>query len=463
MLSNKSRYDQLSKKRGKQFDDNQTNQFSLEKLLEHAQYIRTHPAAESLDAIQYFRKVLTIENKPPIDEVIQTGLIPHFVYLLEMDDNPTIQFEVAWILTNVTSGSAAQTEVVVGYNAIPAFLRLLSSKEERVQEQSVWALGNIAGDRADFRDTILTGGAMRMILDIMSQPHCGESFMKNATWCISNLCRNKDERNPYQMVKPFLHEIISLLYKDINEVVMDTCWTLSFITEADKSQVDDVLKLNILPRLMEIIDSRNPVLQTPALRTIGNIVAGNDEQTQACIDAKIMPRLCLLLDSENTNLKKEAAWAISNIAAGKPEQIQLILDFELVEVLMQYIESSTVEVKKECAWAICNGICGGDLHQVFEFCKRNAVKGICKTLVPTYDVKLLRMCIEALSRVFEVGNMLKSKLQFDSNPFIHQFSQFNGFDAVEQLMYLPPEKTIPGLEKFVATHFGFVDDGNVSV
>lgn len=59
---------------------------------------------------------------------------------------------------------------------------------------------------------------------------------------------------------------------------------------------------------------------TPALRAIGNIVTGTDEQTQVVIDAGVFAVFPSLLTNSKTNIQKEATWTMSNITAGRQDQ-----------------------------------------------------------------------------------------------------------------------------------------------
>lgn len=118
----------------------------MQNLPMYAQMIRSQDVKMMLEATQSFRKVLSIDRNPPIQQVIDCGVLPFFVEFLKIESEPLLQFEAAWAITNIASGSSVHTQLVIQSGAVPIFVALLRSPHEDVREQCVWALGNTAGD-----------------------------------------------------------------------------------------------------------------------------------------------------------------------------------------------------------------------------------------------------------------------------------------------------------------------------
>lgn len=335
------------------------------------------------EAAKAIRKLLSVENCPPIEEVVNSGVIPRLVSFLKWDHRPLLQFETAWALTNIASGNQQQTAAVLEAGAIDAFVRLLNSPTPEVREQAVWALGNIAGDSPGFRNKVLEAGALPLILKELSEadlPHTKANIVRYGTWTLSNLCRGKPEP-PLHMVAPALPVLRQLLYATETDILTDACWALSYLSDSqdssDGTRIDEVINSGVCARLAELLGHTSYLVQTPALRAVGNIVTGksrfklsgfisvgNDQQTQTMLGFNILPRLRALLESSKKAIKKEACWAISNITAGNREQIEEVICAGIIPDLVRLLQTGEFDVKREAAWAISNAASGGNVRQV---------------------------------------------------------------------------------------------------
>ncbi|KAL5580371.1 hypothetical protein UlMin_012813 [Ulmus minor] len=416
--------------------DGSQNAAVLEKRLESipvmVQAIWSDDPNSQLEATTQFRKLLSIERSPPIDEVIKAGVVPRFVEFLGRLDMPQLQFEAAWALTNVASGTSEHTRVVIDHGSIPQFVLLLSSGSDDVREQAVWALGNVAGDSPSCRDLVLSHGALIPLLAQLNE-RSKLSMLRNATWTLSNFCRGKPA-TPFEQVKPALPVLQQLIFLNDEEVLTDACWALSYLSDGPNDKIQAVIDSGVCPRLVELLTHPSPTVLVPALRTVGNIVTGDDAQTQFVIENQVLPCLFQLLSQNHKkSIKKEACWTISNITAGNKAQIQAVIDANIILPLIHLLQHAEFDIKKEAAWAISNATSGGSHEQIKLLVDQGCIKPLCDLLICP-DPRIIAVCLEGLENILKVGEADKEMgLNGGINLCAQVIDDSEGLEKIESL------------------------------
>jgi hypothetical protein len=382
------------------------------------------------------RRLLSSDKNPPINEVIEAGLLPRLRELLLDFTRPSLQLEVCWVLTNICSGSSEQTQAVVECGVIPILVRILSSQDETLQEQALWAIANIAGDRAEFRDFCLSAGITEPLVSILGKSIRLKSTqaIRLAVWVASNLCRGQPAPC-FEALLPVL-QLLGRCFAISNdsEVLADTAWALNYLTEeADQYRMGSIIRFFDINRMSMLLGHPSSTVHTPMLRVVGNLVSGPSDVTQALVEAGVLGRLNSLSFSHKKAVRKESLWAISNICADSEVMLQAVIDAGLMGCICDILRNGSVdfEERREAVWTLCNAATVGSRNQKLTLVLRDGFRvlellsdylGVCR------DIAVLRSVLDAIYALLDAGDEAN-----DLNPFCHIIEECGGLDLIESL------------------------------
>ena len=136
---------------------------------------------------------------------------------------------------------------------INVLVELLGSPRIEVIEQAIWGLGNIAGDSHKVRDLVINAGAIIPIANILDRAMAGTSFVRNASWTLSNLCRGRPAP-PFAKVSRAVSSLSKVLIQnDVDDILTDVCWAMSYLSDGGDERIPAIIETGVLQRLVQLM------------------------------------------------------------------------------------------------------------------------------------------------------------------------------------------------------------------
>eukprot|EP01107_Rhizomastix_libera_P015193 TRINITY_DN5463_c0_g1_i2.p1 TRINITY_DN5463_c0_g1~~TRINITY_DN5463_c0_g1_i2.p1 ORF type:complete len:322 (+),score=109.22 TRINITY_DN5463_c0_g1_i2:782-1747(+) len=268
------------------------------------------------------------------------------------------------------------------------------------------------------------------------------------------MCRGKPSPK-FEIVLPIFHAVPAFLDSGDHDTCVDALWALSHLTDNEQS-IETVSTSGLLPKMIAALSVPDHLLIIPALRALGNIVSGTNEQTQRVLDAGILSPLRSLLSHARKGIQKETCWTLSNIAAGTREQINMIIAADIVPSLVELMGRAPFEVKKEACWVLCNASINGNSEQIKYLVVKDTINELCSFL-NCRDNRVILACLEALESILRHGAQLAqaSTAEGAINPYGIKVEEADGLDKLEELQSHSNDKiyqkSVSILEEFFMT------------
>jgi len=279
--------------------------------------------------------------------------------------------------------------------------------------------------------------------------------LRNLTWMISNLCRNKPAPS-LALTGPLLEPLNCLLAFDDVATQTDASWAISYITDSGEEHVSAVCAFDrphsMIQQLMRngTKDTEDKLL-TPTIRALGNVVTGTDQQTQACLENGFLEVVKRLIRHKKKNIVKEIVWAVSNVTAGTLVQATSVIEYGLMPDIIRHLSNSDHKIQKEAAWAVSNLLTTGSVSNINHCIQNGVVAGLDKVLGCNNN-EVLKCALDGFTKMLECSN---SSNTLDA--LAQEIEETGALDKIESLQQSENEEVYRAANQIIENYF--FDDG----
>jgi len=404
--------------------------------------------ALQFEGITNIRKILSVETGAPTKEVVESGIIGRIMEFLSWNDEPMFQMESTWILTNICAGTTENVEYVFGYGALDKIIDLLNSPAENVIEQATWAIGNISGDTENFKTVCFDKGIMDKLLELDEKFPENKQLKKNIVWIISNLVQLVPLAGFEweEILKSFPLIKTSLLQEETNEIFTHALKSVAYIAD---SHLEEVVALDCIPLLVKSIKSDVANIIQHSLKTLRNIISGNDIQLQSVLShGEFLPQVLNLVLHGNQSIRKEVFLIINQILKRENENSVLIIENEnFMKNLRKSMGNEPREVVENIYEILDGLVTRASPEQILRMVTELNYMGCLAVLLDHEELHIKQLGLEITLKVVNSGNELPD----DYNPYALYLEEGG---LIEKIILLTSYPDIGDLAAIILTLVG---------
>jgi hypothetical protein len=231
---------------------------------------------QEVEGLRGIRQIISVEGNPPLLELVQTNVLPKLIEMAYSRSKDFI-FELCWILCNIGSGCSKCSSYLLEIKALDFLNHVLDIDPYSFdfKHQIIIAIGNFAGESAEFRNIVLESPIFAKVLQYADRFSLGDDDKsENLVWAMSNLARNRPPA-PAQMLKVLDRYFIDFVLKSKTvSMLKNSCWGLAYTTEVRESTDD--FPIFLLSKLIKLTNHEDSLIAVPAIISIGNLISISD-------------------------------------------------------------------------------------------------------------------------------------------------------------------------------------------
>lgn len=217
------------------------------------------------------------------------------------------------------------------------------------------------------------------------------------------------------------------------EIIADSCWAISYHSDASKNKIQVVVESKVIPRIIRNLEEPSMAMLVPSIRILGNISTGTADHTNELLASGILSPLERVLDHHKKVVRREACWVISNIAAGNRTQVEAILAREtLLKRILELFDTDSNDVRREICYIFSNLAHSGEPTLIFNLYKNINVIRYYVNLLAAEDYKSVEVALECLFIVLAHGEKFRVN---NENPLILDLKSISAVEILEKLQY----------------------------